>query len=79
MKEKDMKKAIKNIEPLKDDLLPEYEIDYSKVKRNPYYRKNRTFIEIDEDVAKIFQTSANINKVLKAIANSIPSKKVVVL
>ncbi|MDT3741046.1 MAG: hypothetical protein RO257_16270 [Candidatus Kapabacteria bacterium] len=74
-----MKKAIKNIEPLKDDLLPEYEIDYSKVKRNPYYRKNRTFIEIDEDVAKIFQTSANINKVLKAIANSIPSKKVVVL
>ncbi len=74
-----MKKTPKNIEQESDDLLPEYEIDYSKVKRNPYYRKNRTFVEIDEDVAKVFQTPANINKVLKAIANSIPSKKVVVL
>ncbi len=55
-----------------DDLKPEYEIDYTKVKKNPYYRKNRTFIEIDEEVAMVFQTPENINKVLKAIAKSLP-------
>ncbi|MBM2815323.1 MAG: hypothetical protein HW421_2085 [Ignavibacteria bacterium] len=74
-----MKKTKKNIESMEDDLLPEYEIDYSKVKRNPYYRKNRTFIEIDEDVAKAFQTPDNINKVLKAIAKTIPKNAAAVL
>ena len=74
-----MKKIEENIEIIEDDLLPEYEIDYSKVKRNPYFRKNRTFVEIDEDVAIAFQTPDNINKVLKAIVNSIPKSSVAVL
>ena len=39
-----------NININNDELLPEYEIDYSKAVRNPYYGKNRTFIEIDEEV-----------------------------
>ena len=74
-----MKKIEENIEIIEDDLLPEYEIDYSKVIRNPYFRKNRTFVEIDEDVAIAFQTPDNINKVLKAIVNSIPKSSVAVL
>jgi hypothetical protein len=74
-----MKKTKKNIEKLDDDLLAEYEIDYSKVKRNPYFRQNRNFIEIDEDNLKTFQTSENINNILKAIANSIPKNVVAVL
>ena len=74
-----MKKIKENTENLIDDLLPEYDIDYSKVKRNPYYRKNRTFVEIDEDVAKVFQTSDNINNVLKAIAKTIPKNAAAVL
>ncbi len=74
-----MKKIKENIEIIDDDLLSEYEIDYSKVKRNPYYRKNRKFIEIDEEVAKAFQSPDNINKVLKAIVNSIPKSAVAVL
>ncbi|MCX6147223.1 MAG: hypothetical protein NTW25_08230 [Candidatus Kapabacteria bacterium] len=71
-----MKKAEINIDIKDDDLLPEYKIDYSKVKRNPYFRKNRTFVEIDEDIAKVFQSSENINTVLKAIAKSIPQNSV---
>jgi hypothetical protein len=67
-----MKKIQKNTEVVDDELLPEYEIDYSKVKRNPYFKKNRTFVEIDEEVAKVFLTSENVNKVLKAIAKSLP-------
>lgn len=74
-----MKNIKENIDNMDDDLLPEYEIDYSKVKRNPYFRINRKFIEIDEDVAKAFQSPENINKVLKAIANSIPKSAVAVL
>ena len=66
-----MKKTKEEIESVDDDLLPEYNIDYSKVKRNPYYRKNRTFIEIDSEVAEAFQTPDNINKVLKAITKAI--------
>ncbi|MEI6089720.1 MAG: hypothetical protein WCR42_04670 [bacterium] len=67
-----MKKIQKNTDVVDDELLPEYDIDYSKVKRNPYFKKNRTFVEIDEEVAKVFLTSENVNKVLKAIAKSLP-------
>ena len=69
-----MKKTKENTESMNDELLPEYEIDYSKVKRNPYFKKNRTFIEIDEEVAEVFRTSDNVNKVLKAIIKSLPKK-----
>lgn len=72
MNRKGMKKIQKNTDLVDDELLPEYEIDYSKVKRNPYFKKNRTFVEIDEEVAKVFLTSENVNKVLKAIAKSLP-------
>jgi len=67
-----MKKTKKIIEDPNDDLLPEYEIDYKQVKRNPYYHKNRTFIEIDEEIAKTFKSSENINKILKSIIKSLP-------
>jgi len=72
MNGKGIKKIQKNTDVVDDELLPEYEIDYSKVKRNPYFKKNRTFVEIDEEVAKVFLTSENVNKVLKAIAKSLP-------
>ena len=39
MKEKGMKKTKENIDNQVDDLLPEYNIDYSKVQKNPYYKK----------------------------------------
>ncbi len=67
-----MKKIQENTDLIDDELLPEYDIDYTKVKRNPYFKKNRTFVEIDEEVAKVFLTSENVNKVLKAIAKSLP-------
>ncbi len=68
-----------NINIDNDELLPEYEIDYSKAVRNPYYGKNRTFIEIDEEVALAFKTPDNINRILKAIAKSLPPNAAAVL
>ena len=41
--------------------------------------KNRTFIEIDEEVALAFKTSDNINRILKAIAKSLPPNAAAVL
>ena len=79
MKEKIMKKIEENIDYKDDDLLPEYKIDYSKVKRNPYYKKNRVFIELDEEIANTFKNSENINNVLKAIAKSLPKSSVATL
>jgi len=73
-----MKGTKQNIDIEDDDLLPEYNIDYTKAKRNPYYKKNRIFIEVDEDIAKVFQHSENINKVLKSIIKSLPKKSVAV-
>lgn len=73
-----MKKTDKNID-MEDDLLPEYNTDYSKVKRNPYYKENRVFIEIDEEIANAFQNPDNITSVLKAIAKSLPKSSVAVL
>ena len=66
-----MKKTKENIDSSNDELLPEYVIDYSKVKRNPYFKKNRTFIELDDDVASFFKSSDEINRILKAIVISV--------
>ncbi len=74
MKGRAMKKIEGNIDSTSDDLLPEYKIDYSKVKRNPYYKKNRVFVEVDEEIAKVFQSPEDINQVLKAIAKSLPNR-----
>jgi len=59
-----------------DELNSEYEIDYKTVKRIPYYKKDRTIIELDDDVALYFQTSEQVNKVLKAIIKSFPKYSV---
>ncbi|MFA6572284.1 MAG: hypothetical protein WCT77_13740 [Bacteroidota bacterium] len=74
-----MKKTKINTDSPEDELLPEYEFDYSKAKRNPYYKKNVTFIEIDKEIADVFKTSENVNKVLKAIVKSIPKSSVATL
>jgi uncharacterized protein (DUF4415 family) len=78
MKERVMKKISKNNEK-EDDLLPEYNIDYSKAVKNPYFKRDRVFIEVDKDVADLFQNTDNINDVLKAIAKSFPKSSVAIL
>lgn len=74
-----MKNLEKKSKIEEDDLLPEYEIDYSNAIRNPYYKKDRVFVEVDADIANTFQNPDNINKVLKAIAKSLPKNSAAVL
>lgn len=76
-----MNGILKNKEDKKQKkvLLPEYDIDYSKAVKNPYFKRDRVFIEVDKDVADLFQNSENINDVLKAIAKSFPKSSVAIL
>jgi uncharacterized DUF497 family protein len=54
---------------LEDDLLPEYDFDYSKGVRGKYYTGRRLiiYIRIDEDVAKYFSTNDAVNTALRQL------------
>jgi hypothetical protein len=55
----------------KDDLLPEYEFDYSKAVRGKYYnrlvKEGSNVVVLDPEVAKSFPDSASVNKALKSL------------
>ena len=73
----------KTSEALDDDLRPHYDFDYSKMKRNPYAGEKkiykRTFVTLDEDVSKVFQSSEAVNAVLRsaieAMRTAAPTRK----
>jgi len=55
-----------------DDMLPEYNLDYSKARKNRFAEieeNNRTII-LDPDVAQFFSSSESVNNILRAIINS---------
>jgi hypothetical protein len=63
-------------EDLDDDLLPEYDFDYSKAKPNRFAaRADRPLLNVvvlDEDVAQVFTTPESVNKVLRGLIESMP-------
>jgi len=56
-----------------DDMQPEYDFDYSKARPNRFI-KGRAII-LDPDVARIFNTSDSVNKILRAIIAAMPEKE----
>lgn len=51
-----------------DNVLPEYDLDFSKSKPNPYaarYNDATVTITLDSDVAKDFPTSDSVNEALR--------------
>ena len=59
-----------NPEELEDDLLPEYDFDFSKAVRGKYYRQyieSTNVVVLDPDVAAAFQNSEAVNKALRAM------------
>ncbi|MBE9044727.1 hypothetical protein IQ255_09955 [Pleurocapsales cyanobacterium LEGE 10410] len=60
-----------------EDLLPEYNFDYSKPHSNRFATSNdkNITVKLEPDVAKVFQTSDEVNKALRAIISVIPEKK----
>lgn len=62
--------------PESNDMLPEYNFDYSKARKNRFVNTEdniRTII-LDPDVAKFFQSSESVNNILRAIINSMPER-----
>lgn len=59
-----------------DELLSEYRFDYRKAKPNRFADRNHkqklTVVVLDEDVAQVFTTSESVNKVLRALIESMP-------
>jgi hypothetical protein len=56
-----------------EDLLPEYNFDYSKAKANRFAQKV-IIVTLDEDVAKVFTDSESVNKALRAILTALPKE-----
>jgi hypothetical protein len=59
-----------------DELLPEYRFDYEKAKPNRFATgcktQKLTVVVLDEDVAQVFTTPESVNKVLRALIESMP-------
>jgi hypothetical protein len=60
-----------------DDLLPEYDFDYSKARPNRFADKmnqDSLVVLVDPDVAKVFNTPEAVNNALRAIIHAIPGE-----
>jgi hypothetical protein len=60
-----------------DELLPEYDFDYSKARPNRFVtqvNEAKITVTLESDVAKVFKTSEDVNKVLRAILSAIPER-----
>jgi len=58
-----------------EDMLPEYDFDYSKAKPNRFAasgQKRRVAVVLDEDVAEVFTTPESVNKALRAFIEAMP-------
>ncbi|PSN05709.1 hypothetical protein C7271_15625 [filamentous cyanobacterium CCP5] len=59
-----------------DELSPEYRFDYEKAKPNRFAVGHKTqkltVVVLDEDVAQVFTTPESVNKVLRALIESMP-------
>ncbi len=54
---------------LEEDLLPEYEFNYSKARPNRFTTQDNEItitVTLDSDVAQVFQTSEEVNQALRA-------------
>lgn len=55
-----------------DDMLHEYNFDYSKARPNRFATSELITVTLEPDVAKVFKTSEEVNKALRAILSAVP-------
>ncbi|PSF34547.1 hypothetical protein C7H19_18445 [Aphanothece hegewaldii CCALA 016] len=58
-----------------DELLSEYDFDYSKAKPNRFANQtkpNSLVITLDPDLAEVFKTSEAVNHALRSLLSAIP-------
>ena len=62
--------------PVDDDLLPEYDLDYSKGGPNRYagkIDKSQVVVLLEPDIAEVFTTPESVNTVLRALIATMPA------
>jgi len=60
------------------DMAAEYRFDYKKAKPNRFASRMKNeplIVMVDPDVAKVFTTSEEVNKALRALISAMPEKK----
>ena len=60
------------------DMAPEYKFDYKKTKPNRFAARMKDeplVVMIEPDMAKVFKSSEQVNKALRALISAIPEKK----
>lgn len=56
-----------------NDMLPEYEFDYSKAQPNRFaLADNQRIVILEPDVAEYFYDSETVNRVLRALIEAMP-------
>jgi hypothetical protein len=67
---------MKNTKETDQDMLPEYNFDYSKAKINRFaIKQSPVTVTLDADIAEIFKDSKAVNKALRAILLAMPNSQ----
>lgn len=65
-----------SIEETNQDILPEYNFDYTKAKANRFAtQKPSVTVTLDADIAEVFTNSEAVNKALRAILVALPNSR----
>lgn len=62
------------------EMAPEYRFDYKKAKPNRFsvrMKNEPLIVMIEPDIAKVFTSSEDVNKALRALISAMPKKKAV--
>ena len=62
------------------EMAPEYHFDYKKAKPNRFAARMKNeplIVVIEPDIAKVFTSSEEVNKALRALISAMPKKKAV--
>ncbi|TSA30114.1 MAG: hypothetical protein D4R68_01210 [Ignavibacteriales bacterium] len=71
-----MKKTRTNTELKVSEMLSEYNLDYSGSKPNRFAKtEKQVVVQIDEDVAKVFSSSEDVNNALRTLIRIYPKKR----
>lgn len=55
-----------------EDMLPEYDLDFSKAKPNRFAGRTPVYVALDADLARVFPNSDAVNKALRALLSALP-------
>lgn len=72
---KQLSDILNRLERNSDDLKAEYELDFSKAKTHRFasrINQDKLVVELDPDISKVFNSSASVNAVLRALIATMP-------